>query len=222
MGGLEERLEILLDRNPADIELHRPFELRHRRMRSKAGTEIGEIHAASPMVHMRTARARSAIRGSTASRRGSPALGRVEPPDVAPDPFGRHARARRNIIRELRMIGRGERHFVAGGTSAAPRRTTALRWRDGSRSAPNSSIIAPTLATRVSAEADLGIGRARAANRRDPARSPRPCAPAASQHPADRLRACGPLHSPGAPRRRSRLAIRTGLDPAAAVTQPPV
>ena len=112
MHGVEERLEVLLDCDPADIELYRPIEPDHCRMRRETRVERGEVDAPAPMLHLG-----QAVRDQRfADRRGrgeDRLARRVEPADVAPDPFGGHARARRDVIGELGVIGRGERHVVA-------------------------------------------------------------------------------------------------------------
>ncbi len=159
MARLEEGLEILLDRDAADIELHRPLQPCHIRMRRDAGVEIGEIDAAPPMPHLGQPVIDQRL-ADRRRRRKDRRAGRMEPFDIAPYPRRGHARPRRHIVGELGVIGGGEGLVLA--QAPAPRgdaqrafggevdrlRREALEHRPHARHARHR-------------EADLGIGGAR-------------------------------------------------------------
>ncbi len=111
MAALQECLDILLNRDPPDIKLQRARQMQQAGMRADTVVEMRQIDAAPPMPHLMQP-VFDQRRADRRCGREDRLRGPVEPLDIAPNPFGGHPRARRHIIRELRVIGGGERQFA--------------------------------------------------------------------------------------------------------------
>ena len=158
MEALQESLDILLDRDPADIEQQRPLEARESGMMRRLGAEMAEVDPPAPAPGLGDAMGVQLPfdRGGRNQNRGS---GRMEPANVAPEPAGRQAGAPGDIIGKLGVIGGGERPAAAQapGTRGQAERSFGGDV-DGVRSGGDDPLRHPAAACH--GQPDLRIGRA--------------------------------------------------------------
>ena len=149
MPRRQERLDILFDRDAADVKLDRPAKRQNCRIARAIAAEDREIDAAPPWPGPRDP-VFGQRRGNRRRRRQHRFGRRMEPANISPDPFGVRAGPCRDIIGKLGVIGGREGQAAPQAILRAARHNgpSVARWI---ASAPNASSRRPTTALRAKA-----------------------------------------------------------------------